>query len=345
MQGARVEERGRAGAKAAALIKIVETNNPILALCRLLDEETHRNAHPEELRRFQAAECFFGFVDDEVAIVERLNPKEIKVHVGCGIDGISENIEIVSEKFRRETLDSNSCAKIALEGLAMGITETFDAVALDFPIEDFLVNVGEHDTSRELGEVSISLDERAGIQDDCVFQDVLGHLGGKGSAKLALDVERVEVQIEANHRKLDSLTQLGAIPESALTIALHDHDEGFLEIAGLRLGFRFNDFLAVTGALGAVENIALGDFVIALAHEFLLHEILHILDVNECRVAGTNALTDSPGDRCGGLGIFLHGKERAAAGGLDFGFHPRNNSAIAANQANIHRLRLQNECG
>ena len=345
MQCAGVEERGRAGAEAATLIKIVETDNPLLALCRLLDEETHGDTHPEELRCFQAAHCFFGFVDDEVAIVERLNPKEIKVHIGCGIDGISENIEIVSEKFRRETLDSNSCAKIALEGLAMSIAETFDAVALDFPVEDFLINVREHDASCELGEVGIALDERAGIQNNRVFQNVFGHLTGKGTAKLALDVERVDVQIEADHRKLDSLPQLGAIPENALAVALHDHDEGFLDIAGLCFGFRFDDLLAVAGALGTVENIALGDFVVALAHEFLLHEILHILDVDKCRVASTDALTHTPGNRCGGLGVFLHGKECAAAGGLDFGFHPRNNSAIAANQANIHRLRLQNECG
>ena len=77
-------------------------------------------------------------------------------------------------------------------------------------------------------------------------------------------------------------------------------------------------FSAVAGALGAVENVALGDFVITLSHEFLLHQILHILDVNERRLAGADALGDATRDRCGGGGIFFHVEERAAAGVLDF---------------------------
>ena len=189
----------------------------------------------------------------------------------------------------------------------MGITESFNAVTLDFPIKDFFVNVGEHDARRELGKVGIALDERAGIQNDCVFQDVLGHLGGKGSAKLTLDLKRVEIQLEADRRKLNTLPQLGAIPENALAVALNDHDEGLLDITGLRLGFRLDGILAVTGALRAVEDIALGDFVVALTHEFLLNEVLHILDVDKCGIAGADALAHSAGNRCSGLGVFFHG--------------------------------------
>ena len=222
----------------------------------------------------------------------------------------------------------------------MGITESFNAVALNFPIKDFFVNVGEHDASRELGEVSITLDERTGIQNDCVFQNVLGHLGSKGSAKLALDLKSVEIEIETDGCKLNPLPQLGAIPENTLAIALGDHDKGFLDIIGLRFGLRLDNVLAVAGALSAVEDIALGDFVVALAHEFLLHEVLHIFDVDECGVAGADALAHSAGNRCGGLGVFFHGEERAATGSFNFRFHPGDNSPITTDQPNIHRLDL-----
>ena len=61
----------------------------------------------------------------------------------------------------------------------MGFTKTFDAVALDFPIEDFLVDIGKHDTGGKFGKIRITLDEGARVENDCVFQDVLRHLGGK----------------------------------------------------------------------------------------------------------------------------------------------------------------------
>ena len=227
----------------------------------------------------------------------------------------------------------------------MGITKRLDAITLNFPIQDLFVNVREHDAGRELGEVGISLDERARIQNDCVFQDVLGHLGGKGSAQLALDLEGVEIEIETDGRKLNPLPQLGAIPENTLAIALGDHDERFLDVAGLGFSFGFNGNLAVTCTLGAIEDVALGHLVIALAHDFLLNEVLHIFNVHKGGVAGTNAVTHPTGDGGGGFGIFLHGKEGSAAGGLDLGFHPGNNRAIATNQANIQRLGLQSQRG
>ena len=314
-------------------------------VCVFADEEAHGDAHPEELGGFDAAVTAMSFVDDQVAIVERLDAEEIEIHIGGWIDGVSKGVEIIAQKFRRQTLNANSRAEVALESLAVRIAEALDAIALDFPIKDFLVDIREHDAGREFCEIRITLDERAGVENDRVFQDVLGHLGGKRAAKLALDLEGVEVQVESDHCKLNSLPEFGSIPENALAIALNDHDERLLHVVNLGLGFGFDDFLAVAGTLGTVEDVALGNLVVALAHQFLLHEILHILDVDEGGIAGADAVADATGNRGGRLGIFLHGKEGTAAGRFNLGLHPRNHRTIATNQANIHRLGLHGERG
>ena len=345
VERAGVKERRRARTKTAAFIKVVEAHNPVFALCRLFDEESHSDTHPEKLRRLKATRCFFRFINDEVAVVERLDSQKIEIHISGWVDGFRENIQIVSEQLWRKTLNTHSSAQITFKGLAMGITKHLDAVTLYFPIQNFLVNIRQHDASRKLGKIGIALDERPRIQNDRIFQDVFSHLGGEGSAQLALDLKGVEIEIETDGRKLNPFSQLGAIPENTLAITLGDHDEGFLDFAGLGFGLGFNSNFAVTGTLGTIENVALGDLVITLPHDFFLHEILHVFNMNKRRVAGAHAVAHPTSDGCGGFSIFLHGKEGAAASGLDLGFHPRNDRSIAANQANIQRLCLLRQRG
>ena len=88
MERAGVEERRRAGAEAAALVEVVKPDHPVFTFGGFFDEETHGNPHPEKLRGFQTTHSFFGFVDDEVAVVERLDTKKIEIHIGRRVEGI-----------------------------------------------------------------------------------------------------------------------------------------------------------------------------------------------------------------------------------------------------------------
>ena len=195
MQCAGIEERGRARAKAAALIEIVKTDDPVLAVAGFFEEESHGDAHPEKLGCFEAAGLLACLVYDEVAIVEGLNAEEVEVHVGRGVDGIGKRIEIVAEHLGSQALNCHARAEVALEGLTMSFTEPLDAVAHDFPIQHLLINVGEHDAGGEFCKIRIAFDECAGIEDDRTFEDVFIDFGRERTAEFAFDLKLVEVQI------------------------------------------------------------------------------------------------------------------------------------------------------
>ena len=82
VQRAGVEERRRAAAEAAALVEAVEGDDARLAVALLVEAEAHRHAHPEELRRLDAAVPAAGLVDDQVAVIERLDAEEVELEVG-----------------------------------------------------------------------------------------------------------------------------------------------------------------------------------------------------------------------------------------------------------------------
>jgi hypothetical protein len=64
-------------------------------------------------------------------------------------------------------------------------------------------------------------------------------------------------------------------------------------------------FLAEARALGAVEDVVLGGLEVALAHEFLLHHVLDVLDVDEGLVAAADALGDARAMSMAGSGFSL----------------------------------------
>ena len=290
MERSGIEERRGARTEAARFVEIVEADNPVLLGGGFLDEEAHGDTHPKELRSLETAGLFLGFINDEVAIVEGLDAEVVEIHIRRGIDGIGQDIEVVAEKFGREAFDRNTSAQVVFEGFAVCIAEALDAIAGDAPLENFLVDIREENPGRKLGKIRVAFDESAGVEDDRIFKDVLGDLAANGAAEFALDLGGVEIEVEPDHGKLDSLFQLRAIPENIFAIALGDHDEGILDITGGGLGFGFCVLGAVTGALGAVKNVALGDLVISLPHQFLLDQILNIFDVNECRLTNADSL-------------------------------------------------------
>ena len=121
VEGAGVEQRRGGRAETAAFVEVVEADGPVLATAFLLLEEAHGDAHPEELRRLDAARLGAGLVDDEVAVVERLDAEVIEVEVGGGIEGLGEGVEIVElEQLGVEASDGNPVLEVFLEGKLVG---------------------------------------------------------------------------------------------------------------------------------------------------------------------------------------------------------------------------------
>ena len=199
--------------------------------------------------------------------------------------------------------------EVALERLAVGFLEALDAVAHDAPVEDLLVDVGEQDASGEFGKVGVLFDHRPGIQDDRAAQSLLADLGADGAPKLSFDAVLIQAEIETNDGELDAALEFAAVPEHALAVLAADDDKGVL--LGIRR--RLGGFLAHAGALGAVEDVAFGDLVESLPHQFLLDHVLHILDVDEGLIAAADAGGYRAGDLYGAFGVFLGGEKRLAA--------------------------------
>src|SRR5690606_6599815 len=131
VEGAGVEERRRGAAESAALVEVVERLGLGLALV-LVEEEAHGDAHPEELRRLDAALLLgVGLVDDEVAVVERLDSEVVELQVGRGVEGARELGEVVLLEARIESADEDAVADVFLELLAVELLEGADAVADD----------------------------------------------------------------------------------------------------------------------------------------------------------------------------------------------------------------------
>ena len=142
MEGAGIEERRSGGTEAAAFVEVVKADDPVFGVGFLGLEKSHRNAHPEELGRFHAAWLIAGLVDVEVAIVEGLDAEEIEVEVGRGIKGISETVEVVFLKnVRRDAFDLDAVLEVGFEVFLMSLLESLDAVFLNVPRQDLLVNV------------------------------------------------------------------------------------------------------------------------------------------------------------------------------------------------------------
>ena len=175
VEGAGVEEGGRGGAEAAAFVEIVEADDPVFGVGLLGTEEAHGDAHPEELGRFETAWASCRLVDDEVAIVERLNAEVVEVEVGGGIERVGELSRSILEHVVDDAFDFDAAEEVRLKACG-GAAELLDAVVDDVPVEDFLVDVGEENAAGELGEVSILLDEALGIEDDGLAEVFDSHL-------------------------------------------------------------------------------------------------------------------------------------------------------------------------
>ena len=90
---------------------------------------------------------------------------------------------------------------------------------------------------------------------------------------------------------------------------------------------------AVAGALEAIGHVGAHRLKIAEAAEFFFDHVLDVFDVNEGLLADADALGDGLSDIVGRISGFTDGKKGLANGDFDFGFGPRNDVAIAADEA------------
>ena len=239
------------------------------------------------------------------------------------------------EELRAESLDGDTVPEVALERPAVGFLEAFDAIAHNAPVENLLIDVGKQDASGEFGKVGILFDQRPGIQDDRAAQALLADFCADGAAKLPFDTVLVEAEIQTNDGELNTALEFAAIPKHALAVlSADDHKRVLL---GVRR--RLRGFLTHAGALGPIKDVALGDLVESLPHQFLLNHVLHILDVNEGAIAAADTSGYRASDLYGAFSVFLGGEKRLATGNFDLAFVPRHDGAVAADQADGDRRR------
>ena len=119
MQRARVEERRGAAAETAALVELVKPGDPGLTVALLIEHQAHRNAEPEVLGRLNPAGRLAGLVDDQVAIVERLDAQEVEFQIRRGVEDRGESGEIVIEEAGIEPLDGDAVLEVLAEAALM----------------------------------------------------------------------------------------------------------------------------------------------------------------------------------------------------------------------------------
>ena len=140
-------------------------------------------------------------------------------------------------------------------------------------------------------------------------------------------------EFEANHRELDALFKLGAIPKFGSPIS-RDGDERFLSwILDLNRIFR-----AKTGPFVAVADIVRSDLIVSLLHELFLNDILNVFNMDEGLVTIFDAVGHGMSHCEGRSGVFLQGEEGSGDRLLDLTFRPRDNIAVTTNQADRNLL-------
>ena len=308
----------------------MEADDPILAALLFAEEEAHGDAHPEELRRLEAAGRLYRLVDDEVAVVHRLHAEEFEVEVRHRVEGVGELSEIVLTKVGRETADRNTAVDVGGELSAVEFLELGHAVAGDAPAEDFLVDVGEADAGGELREVGVDFDEGLGVELNGFTEVDFVDFVEETAAQVGLDLLRGADELEAGSGEGDTLAQFVAVPEVGGAVGVLDENHRLLTVVDDgRLGRKE---LAFAGAGGAIEDIVLGDLVVALTHQLFLDEILDLLDTDDGLAEVSDAAGDAGSDALRGGGILLEREEGHGDGLADFAGEPRHHQAVATHQ-------------
>ena len=325
MGRAGVEERRRRGAEAALLVDGVEVDRPRLAVVALGQADAHRDPHPEQLRRLDPARPRAGLVDQQVAVIQRLQAEEVEVQIGGGIERRRQPLEVELEQARVDALDPHAVLQAGAQRPRVRALERPDAVAHDVPAERLLVEIREQDPPGEAREVAVALDQRLGVEHHQPLQVGARDPGADRAAQLALQRRRIGLQVQPDRRERDPLAQVGAGPRRFAPVGLEHRDRR-----------RRRDLLAVLGAqqraLGAVDDVALGDPHVPAEDELLLDDVLDGLDRDVGAAERVRPLAHALGQRHGGLGVQREREERLADRDLDLRRAPRRHLARAADQ-------------
>ena len=165
--GAGIEKSGGGRAEATALVEFVE--GPSLYFFLLLcGEESHGDAHPEELGRLNTALVreAFSLIDDEVAVVQGLYTEVVELEVGRRVERLSELVDVVVFDLVVEATDFSAVFDVLLEFPLVKSFESSYAVFNNVPTEHLFIDIRELDPGGELGEVRVLLDQGSGVESD-----------------------------------------------------------------------------------------------------------------------------------------------------------------------------------
>ena len=221
----------------------------------------------------------------------------------------------------------------------MEFLQAADTILPNIPAEHLFVDVAAENAPGEARKVRIFLDKSLGIENDRGLQILGGDLIEDRPTQLGDDLLLAEAQVQVDGGKTNTSHQLRPIPEEGgLILAGDNHHRGlaFRFTRDLR-GF-FQLVLAHESALGPVENIGLGHLVVTLLHQDLLHQVLHLFDVDERLARSEDRRRHLLRDLDGRRGIHLLGEKGLADSYFDLVGIPGDNLGTAADHPQLSHL-------
>ena len=251
-------------------------------------EQPHRHPHPEELGRLQSDVLAVGLVNQQVAVVERLDTEVVEVEVGRRVERLGHGVDVVATDQRRvDPSDFHAAGEVGGKAGTVRLLELAEPVTQDGPVEHLLVDESQQDAAGELAEVGVLLDQRLGVEDDGGVEVLAGHHGANRTQQLALDLLGWETEVEAGAGEGNAAAQLHRVVR---LVAARTADGDF---AGQWRRLAVDHLGAVAGALGPVEDVVGCHGIVTLPHQLFLDHVLHVLDAD----AGVTLLLDAGGHR------------------------------------------------
>ena len=268
----RVEERRRARHEVKARQQLIELDGARFAVC-LVQRKTHRDAHEERLRQFEATVGSIGAcaVNQEITVIKRLQTEETKIEVARVIECRAELHQVVARKFRIQQANRDAVFDELRKVFAIfrGHVGLGGFFAKDFEANGVEQQARRHETvSRIFFDVLASGQNRAFAHFFCrnaviqIFKCGLENQVGVGCA------------MQAFAGKLDQLTQAQQIERT--THAVFDDMKNRLLVGFFRFGLQ----RTLLHTALTIEHVSAGDFMFARAHQRELNLILNFFDVN-----------------------------------------------------------------
>ena len=300
---ARVEQRRRRAHEVERREHVVELDRARLAL-DLVQREAHGDAHEEALRQLEAPPADV-LVDEEIAVVQRLQPEVAELQVALGLQRRAERLQVVLQQRFVQEADLDPVLHELRE--VFGILRRH-VVLRGFRAEGFVAQRIEEQARRDEAVRGILFDQRAGGQHDALAHFLHRHAVVEVLQRRLEDALLVDAG-ETFARFPDEAGQ--PVEVEGLRHAVVDHrDRRALGLAAL---LRFLLRALLRAAL-PVQHVGPRDLVLAAAHQRELDLVLDLFDVDRAA-----------------FGLALHQRVDDGVGVLhDFVAHARAGRALAA---------------